>query len=75
MAKPTINGKLGFFFDGGTGNRWIHDGDDWVPYTTSGTTAARPITPPVGQQYFDTTLIKPIWYTGAKWVLADGTDA
>lgn len=31
MAKPVIAGKLGFYFDGGVGNRWIHNGDDWEP--------------------------------------------
>ena len=41
----------------------------------SGTTAERPITPKVSQQYFDTTLSKPIWYSGANWVDATGTTA
>lgn len=27
-----------------------------------------------GKSYFDTTLNKPIWWTGDKWVKADGTD-
>ena len=29
MAKPTIAGKLGFFYDGGVGDQWIHNGADW----------------------------------------------
>ena len=29
MGQPTIVGRLGFFFDGGTGDRWMHNGDDW----------------------------------------------
>ena len=29
MAKPTIAGKLGFFYDGGVGDQWIHNGTDW----------------------------------------------
>jgi hypothetical protein len=44
----------------------------------SGTTANRPISTvqiplPVGQQFFDTTLTRPIWWTGSKWIKADGT--
>ena len=27
----------------------------------------------VGQQYFDTTLVIPIWWSGAHWVNASGT--
>lgn len=41
---------------------------------SSGTTAARPTaaTAGLGFQYFDTTLNKPIWSTGAAWVDATG---
>ena len=39
-----------------------------------GTTAQRPITALLaGQQFFDTTLGIPIWWTGTKWVNASGT--
>ena len=31
MAKPTIHGELGFFYHGASG-KWIHDGEDWVPW-------------------------------------------
>lgn len=34
----------------------------------------RPQTPFVGQLYFDTTLNKPIYWTGSKWVDATGAD-
>ena len=27
----------------------------------------------VGQQFFDTTLTLPIWWTGTKWINASGT--
>ena len=27
-----------------------------------------------GQMFFDTTLNKPIWWTGSKWVDATGAD-
>ena len=41
---------------------------------TSGPSTNRPTSGlSVGFQYFDTTLIKPIWYTGSGWVDATGT--
>ena len=40
----------------------------------SGTTIQRPKTElTVGQTYFDTTLVLPIWWTGTKWINASGT--
>ena len=39
----------------------------------SGVTTNRPTDKTAGYQYFDTTLNKPIWYTGSKWVDATGT--
>lgn len=27
----------------------------------------------IGQPYFDTTLVIPIWWTGTKWINASGT--
>lgn len=41
---------------------------------TSGITANRPINPVIGFLYFDTTLAKPVWYTGTKWVDSTGTE-
>ena len=38
-----------------------------------GTTSERPITNSIGCQYFDTTLSKPIWHNGTKWVDSLGT--
>lgn len=43
----------------------------------SGITPSRPTLPnnkEVGTQYFDTTLGKPIWWTGVKWVDSTGAD-
>lgn len=37
-----------------------------------GTTTERPAGKTVGYQYFDTTLNKPIWYTGTAWVDSTG---
>lgn len=40
----------------------------------SGNTANRPVTTEIGQQYYDTSLSKPVWYAGASvWVDATGT--
>jgi hypothetical protein len=42
-------------------------------YEMSGTTANRPTKRLfVGMPYFDTTLNRPIWYTGTNWIRADG---
>jgi hypothetical protein len=39
----------------------------------SGTTAKRPTKGLyIGKPYFDTTLNRPIWYTGTNWIRADG---
>jgi hypothetical protein len=44
----------------------------------SGTTANRPVQNTniplsIGQTYFDTTLNRPIFWTGTQWIKADGT--
>jgi hypothetical protein len=39
----------------------------------SGTTANRPTGVPVGYQYYDSTLSKPVWYNSAVWKDASGT--
>ena len=40
----------------------------------AGTTLQRPtLNLQVGQQFFDTTLTKPIWWTGVHWINASGT--
>jgi hypothetical protein len=45
-----------------------------IPYLISGTTANRPAATnfPKGAMYFDTTLNKPIYWTGTAWVDATG---
>ncbi|MEI2272550.1 hypothetical protein OHD16_10405 [Sphingobacterium sp. ML3W] len=37
-------------------------------YNARGTTLQRPITSLVGQEYFDTTLNRPVWWNGSIWV-------
>ena len=62
-----------------------HRGDPDIHVTTtdklhwnvlSGATESRPSSGNwTGRQYFDTTLGKPVWWNGTKWVLSDGSDA
>lgn len=40
----------------------------------TGSTVGRPLEPKVGQQYFDTTLNKPVFFSGTAWVDATGTE-
>jgi hypothetical protein len=41
----------------------------------AGGTVSRPVAPAIGQPYFDTTLGKPVWWSGAGWKDAAGTAA
>nr|WP_262338818.1 collagen-like protein [Lactiplantibacillus plantarum] len=47
--------------------------DSKVLHLSTGDTASRPDGISAGYQYFDTSLNKPIWYTGKNWVDATGT--
>ncbi|MDP4436613.1 collagen-like protein [Lactiplantibacillus plantarum] len=47
--------------------------DSKVLHLSTGDTTARPTSISAGYQYFDTSLNKPIWYTGKNWVDATGT--
>lgn len=40
----------------------------------TGSTVGRPLQPRVGQQYFDTTLNKPVFFSGKAWVDATGKE-
>lgn len=37
------------------------------------TTVLRPLAPRVGQMFFDTTLGRPIWWSGSQWILSEGS--
>jgi len=39
----------------------------------TGTTAQRPVAPVISQKYYDTTILKPIWWNGTVW--KDGANA
>lgn len=46
----------------------------YLPQGTTGTTAARPTANLlIGQYYYDTTLVKPIWWNGTAWTDGMGT--
>ena len=48
---------------------------DWYDLgVMKGTSAQRPTNVKAGAMYWDTTLRKPIWWTGAMWVDANGTN-
>ncbi len=54
-------------------NTWKLLADDSkVLHLSTGDTASRPTGISSGYQYFDTSLNKPIWYTGKNWVDATG---
>jgi hypothetical protein len=47
----------------------VTDLSGWQPVAVlrSGVTDGRPINPPIGTTYFDTSLGKPVWWTGDGW--------
>lgn len=55
-------------------NSWVDVLGNEYSIKYSGTTEQRPTKIKSGFQYFDTTLNKPIWWTGEKWVDATGAD-
>ncbi len=40
---------------------------------SNGNTANRPVSPSIGEFYFDTDLTKPIWHNGTNWVDSNGS--
>lgn len=55
-----------------------HTHTEYAPATHNhppfaGSSSERPASPVVGTMYFDTTLNKPIWWSGSEWVDASGT--
>ena len=60
--------------------RHVNSDGSWGPFIElgggAGATASRPTAGiSAGYQWFDTTLKKPVWYTGSGWVDATGTTA
>ena len=50
---------------------WVTSNGGGAP--AYGDSSSRPAAPPIAEQYFDTTLGKPIWHDGSQWVDATGT--
>lgn len=46
-----------------------------VQHVLAGTAAERPAAPAIGMQYLDLNSMKPIWWTGSRWIDATGTEA
>ena len=52
----------------------INIGTTFLNKKNIGDTTTRPTDVSIGFQYFDTTLNKPIWWTGTKWIDSAGSD-
>jgi hypothetical protein len=57
------------------GDYLVANGTEWNAVAMSGATGARPGSPVAGQSFFDTTIGKPVWWSGAAWVDATGAGA
>jgi hypothetical protein len=72
LRRNALTGLIAYLKESGSGNT------NWFPVAIlrGGTTAARPLgvntTGHRGFCYFDTTLGKPIWWSGTAWVDATG---
>lgn len=69
-------GRLLFFIPGRDNVEWVdvHGHSGMGRYSGSNTQRPSLFTNDVGYRYFDTTLNKPIWWNGTKWVDATGAD-
>ena len=66
--QDQINNALRLYFN------QIDNFTQGISTPDSGTTVNRPKNNLfVGQQYFDTTINRPIWWTGTVWINASGT--
>jgi len=54
----------------------LKQGGSWLPVKPilSGSSANRPLSAITGQEYFDTTLERPIWRKGTVWIDATGSE-
>lgn len=68
IYTTTTNFVYTRFRSGGVWTSWKRLAEFYV-----GTTASRPTATFTGQQYYDTTLTKPIWWDGTDWKDATGT--
>lgn len=72
IFEDTVNNRILYF---NHDSSWIDLSTGTISKNTSGTTEERPSSGgKIGFMYFDTTLNKPIYWTGSKWVDATGAD-
>lgn len=75
---PITNGMTIFCRSNGKtytfNNGWKSDNNEPVEAIRVGSTSERPTNISIGYQYFDTSINKPIYWTGTKWVDATGAD-
>lgn len=69
-AIESGNGSVEFLVDRNSGT--IIANNKVVSSSKYGTTSNRSDAPYIGFRYFDTTLNKPLWWSGSSWVDADG---
>ena len=80
LIRNLLKEKMGVIIYHKKDNVWIDSMgrivDDKYPILIKGNTSNRPVLQVSDSnfQYFDTTLNKPIWWTGSKWVDATGAD-
>ena len=70
----TETNRVEFFSGEATENTWINADGELYDTLRIGDTSHRPIPINPNFQYFDTTLNKPIWWTGTQWVDATGVE-
>lgn len=73
--KPNEKFVAGYVITQNTGSDWNDGKWNPIPMILKGTTEERPTVNVTGLCYFDTTIGKPIWKNGNRWVDATGTDA
>ncbi|MBP1994707.1 right-handed parallel beta-helix repeat-containing protein [Paenibacillus eucommiae] len=66
------DGMVRTFMDTALDTAAITYNDKEAAVVSSGSTGARPTGVPVGYFYFDTTLSKPVWWSGANWSDSSG---
>ena len=74
IADRSYSCALGSFIDVPDADAMVMRANGWIPSAsngTVGTTAGRPLSPPSGTGYFDTTLGKGIVFDGLLWVDPD----
>jgi hypothetical protein len=59
--------------DASASNVYIKNFSKWKLQGAGGASGSRPATPALGDQFYDETLLKPVWWNGTVWKDATGT--